>query len=417
MVHLTVDEQQGMAYLWGHTHPFPPAFSHPGLVMLRICILVVLLLCLGACARSQDEASPPASSQTAEPVADAPAEKSTADRVKADPNDTEAWLAYGQEKLGDISELIDNDPPTAIARLKEVQEFIKNHPATEPEAQDRLARFNDNIEQLLLTAEIMPRSLAELATEFEAKQSDPQALLRYRTKLEMELMPLTFSEPEKAAQITKTAKEQFSKAVAHTTDKATEQNLYKALLFIRSQEAQIEMGRQIQAMNGKDAAPLVVDAWINSKPLTDEDLKGKVVLLDFWAIWCGACISSFPDLKQWQQEYADKGLVIIGVTRYFGFKYDEERGGIVQTDDEASPAEERIALEKFAEYYQLTHALAVDKGEDLFEYYHAQALPHLVLIGRDGKIAKTFVGGGKAISQQVEAELKRLLEVAPPNGK
>lgn len=344
-------------------------------------------------------------------------EKSGAELVKADPNDPVAWNAYGQEKLGNISELIDNDPPAAIARLKEVAAFIKSHPATEPESEEMLARFSDNIDQLMLTAEIMPKSVAELAAEFDAKSSDSRALLRYRAKLEIELAPLVYGDPEKGAELVKTAKQLFVKAVAHSTDKTTEQNLYKALLFLRSQEARLETGRQIQGMEGEQAAPLVVDAWFKGKPLTDADLKGKVVLLDFWAIWCGPCVAGFPDLQEWQKEYADDGLVIIGVTRYFGFKYDAEKDGILQSDGEVSPAEERFALTKFADFHKLTHHLAVVKDEELNDYYHAKALPHMVLIGRDGKIAKTFVGGGKTVSAQIEAELKKLLAEKEPRTK
>ena len=45
---------------------------------------------------------------------------------------------------------------------------------------------------------------------------------------------------------------------------------------------------------GVDAAPLEIDTWVNCDPLTDTDLKGKVLLLDFWAVWCGRCIATFP---------------------------------------------------------------------------------------------------------------------------
>lgn len=376
--------------------------------MSRTGICVVLLLSSASLVWSQEKPKQPSPEKAPSAAATKP-EKSGAELVKADPNDPVAWNAYGQEKLGDISELIDNDPKAAIARLKEVQAFLKSHPATEPDAEEMLARFSDNLDQLMLTAEIVPKTVAELAAEFDAKQSDPRALLRYRAKLEMELAPLVFGDPEKAAELVKTAKQQFVKAVAHATDKTTEQNLYKALLFVRSQEARIEKGLQILEMEGKDAAPLVVDAWVQGKPLSDADLKGKVVLLDFWAIWCGACIIGFPDLQEWQKEYSDDGLVIIGVTRYFGFKYDAEKEGIVQSDEEVPPEEERLALKKFAEFHKLTHHLAVDRGQELFDAYNAQALPHMVLIGRDGKIAKTFVGGGKTVSAQIEAEVKKLL--------
>src|ERR1700743_483250 len=53
--------------------------------------------------------------------------------------------------------------------------------------------------------------------------------------------------------------------------------------------------------------------WINSKPLTAKDLKGKVVLVDFWAYSCINCIRAIPYVRAWAEKYRDHGLVVIGV--------------------------------------------------------------------------------------------------------
>ena len=64
-----------------------------------------------------------------------------------------------------------------------------------------------------------------------------------------------------------------------------------------------------------------IDAWINGKPLTMEELRGRVVLIDFWTYTCINCIRTYPYLKQWHARYADDGLVIIGVhTPEFDFE-------------------------------------------------------------------------------------------------
>ena len=68
-----------------------------------------------------------------------------------------------------------------------------------------------------------------------------------------------------------------------------------------------------------------IDAWINSDPLTIEQLRGKVVLVDFWTYTCINCIRTFPFLKLWNSRYADDGLVILGVhTPEFDFEKDYE---------------------------------------------------------------------------------------------
>jgi cytochrome c biogenesis protein CcdA/thiol-disulfide isomerase/thioredoxin len=64
-------------------------------------------------------------------------------------------------------------------------------------------------------------------------------------------------------------------------------------------------------------------AWLNSKPLTPEDLKGKVVLVDFWTYSCINCLRTLPYLHAWYEKYRDHGLVIIGVhTPEFAFEKD-----------------------------------------------------------------------------------------------
>ena len=68
-----------------------------------------------------------------------------------------------------------------------------------------------------------------------------------------------------------------------------------------------------------------IKAWINSEPLTLEELRGNVVLVDFWTYSCVNCIRTFPFLRQWNEKYADEGLVIIGVhSPEFEFEKDYE---------------------------------------------------------------------------------------------
>ena len=71
------------------------------------------------------------------------------------------------------------------------------------------------------------------------------------------------------------------------------------------------------------AAPAIqgIDNWINSAPLTPDDLRGKVVLVDFWTYSCINCLNHLPYVKDWYARYKDQGLVVVGVhTPEYGYE-------------------------------------------------------------------------------------------------
>jgi thiol-disulfide isomerase/thioredoxin len=87
----------------------------------------------------------------------------------------------------------------------------------------------------------------------------------------------------------------------------------------------------LMACGGRQPAPELqgIDGWINSEPLTLAELRGKVVLIDFWTYTCVNCIRTFPYLKEWHEKYADSGLVIIGVHTP-EFEFEKERHNVAE---------------------------------------------------------------------------------------
>jgi serine/threonine-protein kinase len=172
---------------------------------------------------------------------------------------------------------------------------------------------------------------------------------------------------------------------------------------------QAEAAKTRAALIGQKAAPLAVSAWVNGSPVSDLELKGKVVLLDFWAVWCGPCIATFPHLREWNEKYASKGLVMIGLTDYFNFAWDEQAGKATRSADEVAPEQEQAMLVKFAAGHKLTHRLGIQKEHALSKYYGVTGIPQVVVIDRDGVIRLIKVGSGEAGAREIGELLETLL--------
>ena len=120
-----------------------------------------------------------------------------------------------------------------------------------------------------------------------------------------------------------------------------------------------------------------IDAWINSGALTMEELRGKVVLIDFWTYTCINCIRTFPYLKQWHSRYADDGLVIVGVhTPEFEFEkiYDNVVNATVSD--------------------ALVWPMAQDNDYITWRRYSNRFWPAKYLIDKDGVVRYTHFGEG-----------------------
>lgn len=177
---------------------------------------------------------------------------------------------------------------------------------------------------------------------------------------------------------------------------------------------QIENARRMLALVGSPAMyPENADGWVNGEPLTSDALKGKVVLLDFFAVWCGPCIATFPHLNEWHDEYADKGLAIIGVTNYYQYGWDEASGR-PKREPELAPEAERAAMELFVKHHELRHPIAYVSDRQLQEHYLVSGIPHVVLIDRQGKVRLFRIGSGEANAADLKKAIEESLAESPP---
>jgi thiol-disulfide isomerase/thioredoxin len=123
------------------------------------------------------------------------------------------------------------------------------------------------------------------------------------------------------------------------------------------------------------------------------EFRGKVVLLDFWASWCGPCRNALPNLKRLQAAYGGADFVLVSIS---------------EDDDES-------AWRAFVSGHGMTWAQRLDSDGGLQQQYGVNALPTYVLLGRDGSVVQKIVGEAPAesIVERIGPDLKASLAAKP----
>ncbi len=107
---------------------------------------------------------------------------------------------------------------------------------------------------------------------------------------------------------------------------------------------------------GKKAPPLGILTWLNGEPRA----QGKVLIIDFWATWCGPCVASIPDMNEHAARFADE-VVIIGISN-----------------------EEKRVVQKFLKKTEMRYTVAVDTTAQMQRAMQVRAIPHVAVISPDG---------------------------------
>jgi len=133
-----------------------------------------------------------------------------------------------------------------------------------------------------------------------------------------------------------------------------------------------------------------ISQWLNSSPLSIQDLKGSVVMVQFWTFACINCQRTLPYVTRWHEQYAAKGLKIIGVhTPEFAFERD--------------PHNIRDAMQK----HGINYPVPIDNEFKTWKAYENEYWPHLYLADREGKLRYDHIGEGAYT--QTEQMIQQLL--------
>lgn len=131
---------------------------------------------------------------------------------------------------------------------------------------------------------------------------------------------------------------------------------------------------------GDTPPEVVAKDWLNtSTTLTLAGLRGKVVVVGFWATWCGPCIDGIPHLKKLHEEYGNHGLVILSLTN-----------------------QSKTGIENFIKKRNMPMKYILGTGRDMAAEYGVSGIPHACIIGKDGRL----VWNGNPHDQDFERQIQ-----------
>jgi thiol-disulfide isomerase/thioredoxin len=252
--------------------------------------------------------------------------------------------------------------------------------STENTPQARVAAHLGHASQLSQRGKV-----SEAATELEDALAEARAVpyeIQFETRVQLAMtladVYSSLGEISKASEMLREESafaEKISQIMRLTGTPSQKRAATSGSLQVRDRATQM-------ALLGKLAPEISVKDWIIGKPLTLAELRGRVVLLEFWATWCKPCQEMFPKLKSLYDEQAASGLEIVALTRHY----------LAYRGTSQSMTEEVQLIRKMVNEHEIGFPVGIAEDERLQAIYGANGLPTTALIDRHGVVR--YVGPG-----------------------
>ncbi len=316
-------------------------------------------------------------------------------RLLAQENNLEEAKALASQYLEHARRWVDAQPDTDQAKVLLVDTMlaVRDYSSDQPEQAENL--FSEAKELLNQSVDASPDNVmlvSKLATVMLAKISQSMR-----------------DNPEGAEALLRELQARFESLPKDNTSIERIVSNYSRQLDALAKR--IESAKILAKLVGSPAPAIDSGSWVHGDIKGPEELAGKVVMLDFWAVWCGPCIATFPHLKEWQAEFGEHGFQVVGVTRKYGYRWNDETNRTVRVEgDEATDTSELVMLDQFMTHHELLHpTIMAAEDSEMHQQFAVSGIPHAVLIDRKGIVRMIKVGSGEANAHALHNMIVELL--------